>query len=383
MPNYKGFWSYVRSDDAADGGRVIRLARDIAAEFEMQTGEVIELFLDRDELQWGDDWKDEVDIALASVAFFIPVLTPRYFQSAECRRELQYFARRATELGVRDLVLPLLYVDIPGFQQNNVSDDLMLLVGGFQWENWLDLRFADPMSEPYRRGVARLVLRLVAANMQAEESAATVDVPVPENLGDEPGLIDQLANAEVALPKWSETIAAMSAEIESIGSIMREATEEAQRLDRAGKGFAGRSYVANKTARQLAEPAKSLVRLGSTFAAQMYDIDGGFRALIQAAPNIVRANPEELNSTCEFLAAIRGAAAATETGLIEIEGMIRQASLMEGMSRDLRAPLRKMKKGLTKMLEARAVAREWVRLIDATGLDCPPPDQDAAARDQV
>jgi len=44
----KGFWSYVHADDAADGGRVSLLARDVAAQFEMLTGEKIDLFLDRD-----------------------------------------------------------------------------------------------------------------------------------------------------------------------------------------------------------------------------------------------------------------------------------------------------------------------------------------------
>lgn len=49
-----GFWSYVHADDEADAGRVAQLARDVVAQFEMLTGEPIELFLDRDALAWGD-----------------------------------------------------------------------------------------------------------------------------------------------------------------------------------------------------------------------------------------------------------------------------------------------------------------------------------------
>jgi hypothetical protein len=41
----KGFWSYVHADDDADGGRVSRLAHDVAAQFEMLTGENIDLLL--------------------------------------------------------------------------------------------------------------------------------------------------------------------------------------------------------------------------------------------------------------------------------------------------------------------------------------------------
>ena len=72
-------------------------------------------FLDKDAIKWGDEWKNKIDSSLASVAFFIPVLTPRYFMSPECRSELQYFARRATSLGLKELVLPLLYLDVPDF----------------------------------------------------------------------------------------------------------------------------------------------------------------------------------------------------------------------------------------------------------------------------
>src|SRR6266511_2403370 len=111
--NARAFWSYAHRDDEAENGRIAGLARDVVAQYEMITGEMIELFLDTDSLEWGDEWRPKVDASLSSVAFFIPVLTPRYFQSVECRRELNFFARQATRLGVRELVMPILYVDVP------------------------------------------------------------------------------------------------------------------------------------------------------------------------------------------------------------------------------------------------------------------------------
>src|SRR3954452_5800638 len=121
MANLEGFWSYVHADDEADQGRVAQLARDVVDQFKMLTGDEIDLFLDQDALEWGDRWKDKIDDSLASVAFFIPVITPRYFRSAECRRELQFFARRARELGVSELVLPLLYVDFPALHEQDAG----------------------------------------------------------------------------------------------------------------------------------------------------------------------------------------------------------------------------------------------------------------------
>ncbi len=151
MANLQGFWSYVHADDQAEAERISRLARDVAGQFEMLTGESLALFLDRDAVKWGEDWRDKIDSSLASVAFFIPVMTPRYFMSPECRRELQFFARRATNLGIKELVLPLLYVDVPALHDETATDDLIALVRTFQWEDWRELRFAELTDEGYRR----------------------------------------------------------------------------------------------------------------------------------------------------------------------------------------------------------------------------------------
>ena len=38
MADSQGFWSCVHADDEAEGGRIVRLARDVAAQFRMMTG---------------------------------------------------------------------------------------------------------------------------------------------------------------------------------------------------------------------------------------------------------------------------------------------------------------------------------------------------------
>ena len=164
MTTLEGFFSYVHADDEAEGERITRLARDVSAQFEMLTGEPLSLFLDKDAIEWGEKWREKIDSTLASVAFFIPILTPRYFLRAECRRELQFFARRATQLGVKDLVLPLHYVNVPALSDEGSDDDLIQLIRGFQWEDWRELRFADVATETYRnelRDWRRVSLKLI------------------------------------------------------------------------------------------------------------------------------------------------------------------------------------------------------------------------------
>jgi len=69
IANSQGSWSYAHADDQAEGERISRLARDVAAQFEMLTGEPLTLFLDRDAIKWGEEWRDKIDSSLSSVAF--------------------------------------------------------------------------------------------------------------------------------------------------------------------------------------------------------------------------------------------------------------------------------------------------------------------------
>ena len=374
MAKSQGFWSYVHDDDQADGGRIIRLAKDVVAQVEMLTGEPLALFLDKDAISWGDGWRNKIDASLASVAFFIPVMTPRYFMSPECRGELQFFARKATQLGIKELVLPLLYVDVPSLHDDDPADELIALVRTFQWEDWTDLRFVDLSGEGYRRGVARLASRLVAANRNIEIGAiapvAEVDGSERALVDDEPGLIDLLATAEEALPKLSETMEAITQDVEQVGKLMGETVRETDLADKQGKGFGFRLLLVRKLARRLSQPADHLWSLGSQFASQLHEVDEGIRIIIQRAAVEALQDPDSKAEACEFFSSVRFVADSAREGLSSVQDMINSIGPLEEMSRDLRPVLRRLRQGLTAMMEAREVSEEWVRLIDASDLEC-------------
>jgi len=374
MASFKGFFSYVHADDQTEGGRLTRLARDVAAQFQMLTGEEITLFLDKDALEWGENWREAIDSNLASLAFFIPVMSPRYFMSPECRRELQTFARRATDLGIKELILPLYYVDVPEIHNEATADDLIALVRTFQWEDWRDLRFVETMSEGYRRGIARLATRLVEANKRAEETNLAI---VPEkagvaekNIDEVPGFIDRLASAEETLEKWPKTLEAMTQDMQLIGQIMQGGTDNIQRASSQGKGFSARLIVARQVATQLNEPTEHIRSLSNEFATQIHDVDEGFRTIIERAPTEIAENPDALENFCAFFEAVRNLAASTRYALESSQTMINSIEPLEKMSRDMRPVLRRLRQGLTILVESMEVSNEWVRLIDSSGIPC-------------
>lgn len=368
----QGFWSYVHADDEAESGRIVQLAHDVVAQFRMLTGD-IDLFLDRDRLEWGDDWRPKVDSSLASVAFFIPVITPRYFKSPECRRELNFFARQAERLGIKELVMPILYVDVPGLTDDPPEDELMTLIKRFQWEPWTELRFASRDDPSYRRAVAKMASRLAAANALAERTDATdIAISVVEDVEEAggPGLLDRMARAETAMPEWTQTITSIGEEIERIGQLMQQATSEMQHGNSQGKGLASRLTVLRRVARELSEPADNIKSFGHEFTSQLHDVDEGIQVMIRLAADESQAEPESIAQICEFFASVRQMVESSEAGLGSLQGMIDAIAPIENMSRDLRAPLRKLRDGLTLMTEGREVMHGWVRQIEESPIQC-------------
>ena len=371
----QGFWSYVHNDDKAEGERITRLAKDVVEQFEMLTGEKISLFRDKDEINWGDNWRSKIDKSLSSVAFFIAVMTPRYFMSPECRRELQFFARRATDLGIKELVLPLHYVDVPLLRDDNPSDDLVSLAGTFQWEDWRDLRFEEASSAAYRKGVARLAARLVEANRRAEEvdvasKAQEIEEVIEEALDDSPGIIDRLAKTEETIPEWQETLEAISREINLIGQVMQEAAADINQGNAQGQGFASRLVVARRLARGLKEPTDRTSALGNKFVSQLHDVDEGVRIIIENAPSEIEQDLNSKEPLCSFFVAVHNVSAASRKALESVQGMVDAIVRVENMSRDLRPVLRQLRQGLTVMVEAREITEEWVSLIDKSKVAC-------------
>jgi hypothetical protein len=376
MRESQAFWSYVHSDDLAEGGRIARLAKDVVAQVEMLTGEPLTIFLDSDAIKWGEAWREKIDESLANVACFVPVLTPRYFMSAECRRELQVFARAATRLGFRELVLPLLYADVPGLDGTGPPDDLVDLIRGFQWEDWREQRFADCASGDYRRGVARLAKRIVDANRHAEIKGETVILPSPvpeeaEPRNEEPaGLLDHIAAAEESLPKVTSIAEGFGSDLALIGRLAEEASKEIDLRDKQGGTFGTRLLVFRKLANELGEPVERMWSRSGEFLAELNRVDDGFRPLIQQVASEAKDDASTRKNACEFFTTVRGMAANARGGLGSLEQMIGKIQPLESMSRDLRPVLRRLRQALTRMLEARDVTDEWVSLVDRSGVPC-------------
>jgi hypothetical protein len=373
MPARVGFWSHVHADDVAEGGRIRQLASDLREQYALISGESIDIFVDYDALAWGDNWREQIDSSLASILFFVAVITPRYSLSAECRRELQEFARGAERLGVRELVLPLVYVNVPALQEESPTDEAVALVKAYQWVDWRDLRFEDVTSGAYRRAVANLAQRLVDANQRvlAEEPPAPEDTEVTEapGPGEAPGTLDVLAVGEEALPRLAETLTAIGSEIETVGSLTQQAAADIQRGDQQNKGFAARLVISKRLAQDLSSPAERVLELANGYTTSLYDIDGAVRTIIAQVPAEVGDNPAARSGWEEFSTAVTGLTNTTNGAMASTRGLLDSLAQAESISRDFRLPLQKLRRGLTILTEGASVISEWKRLVDEAALE--------------
>jgi len=100
------FLCYTHFDDHHNQGQLTEFRKLLSAEVRAQTGEEFLIFQDRDSIEWGENWEGRIRRTINQITFLIPVITPSFFSSAECRKETLSFLARETE---RSYFAPLLY----------------------------------------------------------------------------------------------------------------------------------------------------------------------------------------------------------------------------------------------------------------------------------
>jgi hypothetical protein len=213
------FWSYAHEDDEKANGAILKLAELVSDEYSLLTGKELRLFIDTD-IKWGEEWQQRIDNALVATTFFIPIVTPRYFTREECLRELFEFTRRASALGIDDLVCPVLFVPVDDLVEGS-SDPAKAQIARAQYEDWTRLRLKGPGSPEHIEAVHGLAARLVdvadrVAKRQVAQETERSDENVQASLG------DILSEIRRVLPEWQA--------ITETDSVVREQFLAADRL---------------------------------------------------------------------------------------------------------------------------------------------------------
>lgn len=361
-----GFWSYTHRDDRLDGGRIARLSEQIANAFEIITGEPLEIFLDKKSLEWGDAWRMRLDSALTSTTFLIPIVTPKFLMSQECRREVITFAGHAASLGLDELLLPIHYVNVPQLTheaEERPADEVVELISKRQWVDWRELRLEDEDSPAYRKAVHELARRLAEILDSAPPALPVEITPLNQTEEEPPGFIEIMAEMEEALPAWHETVQQFAGIIASIGEESNWAASEIAASDTRGGGFAGRMRVADELATRLADPVEKVDALGSKYWAELAAIDPGVIGIIRrASEEDISVEDEEAART--FFKEIKELAGVTTTTTAQLQEFSNSVGGAAQGSRRLRPQFRTIQAAVQKVIDSQTIINEWSRMVD-------------------
>lgn len=152
------FMSYARKDDKNLKGGITKFREHLSTAVELLTGEEFRIYQDWKDIEWGQDWKENIDKSLDEVIFLIPIITPRFLKSMNCRDEVEHFILRETELNRTDLIFPVYFIDCPEMndQSRNASDPIVKKIKEHQFTDWRELRFTSIDSKLVRKRMAEL-----------------------------------------------------------------------------------------------------------------------------------------------------------------------------------------------------------------------------------
>jgi hypothetical protein len=141
LPELVGFFSYSREDDEAFVGRLSALRDSIYRELSAQLGRsktTFRLWQDQEAIAPGMLWESEINAAVDQAVFFIPIVTPRAANSKYCKFEFGAFLAREKELGRNDLVFPILYISVPGLENEAKwrNDPVLSTIALRQYVDW-------------------------------------------------------------------------------------------------------------------------------------------------------------------------------------------------------------------------------------------------------
>ena len=230
------------------------------------------LFIDRNDISWGDEWRRRIGTALAETTFFIPVITPLYFKRQECRNELLSFVGQAQSLGAIELVMPILYVEVPDLAEDN-PDEACALVSKMQYADWRKLRLCAEDSAEYRQGVNSLARRLAEISRQYEQS--DIQQIDDDSDADEEGILDLIGSIEQKIPGWKEMVDNCDTATGQFEAISAPYIDRLKRLEKQGQqGKSGAMLTALRGLSSDTEPIlQRLIQYSKDLLAASIDLD--------------------------------------------------------------------------------------------------------------
>lgn len=357
--DFDAFWSYAHVDDERQGGAIRQLATRLRDEVGLLTGDELNIFVDRKDLQWGEVWREKIDSAIGDVPFLIAIVTPSFIKSAECRREVLTFVGQAASRGQERLLLPIVYTKMPDLKEDS-DDELVALLARLQWESWADLRLEDPNGPKFMQALNRLAERIQDLRLQAEAARDEDELTSEPEKGE--SLEEVVQEIDSRLYEWLDAVEGDQVKAAEWTTICEARLGKIPRLRRmrANPGAILSVYV--RMGRDLQPIARQRLAWAKSYARITIELDPFVRAairLVERLPQFVSLLAPLREGVREAMIAISGHKGKM-VSYFPIQDLKEYSSHLEAAS-DL------YDQSLSFVDEGNAVVRQWETLL--SGLD--------------
>jgi hypothetical protein len=361
QPPVRCFISYRRDDDLAFGGVVDRLKKDLTGRFEAITGRRIEVFVDRDDIGWGEEWRERIYDSIKFATFFIPVLTARYFDSQSCREEFLAFYNNARELGVTELITPLVLAGMEKLQAAEDSEPAALAMK-LQCMIIADDYLEGFDSAAWNKKVNLMVKSLDSSLTRAESSLAAgevrlgLELPKPAaslSNGDDDSSLDGVELLEV-----QSRVDGLNLRLpDTLGRFQQFTELLMSTLDEEffSKNEAQKKVIALNLAKEISKPAEDFREAAAALQSETSELDAQLRMIIKEFASMSSVEGRSMLDSLiggiqlDGIETVRG-------GMAKVSDMFKMASMMNV---NLRRAIQPAQKGVRSLNATLDIIDQW------------------------
>ena len=368
LPRPSVFLSYVHADDDYHDGMLVAFARAVKEACDYK-GVPIELIVDKDALQWGDDWSERLQQEVERTTFLLAMVTNRYVASQACREEFIQFRTKTQAAGYNGLLT--LLVDAPNWDRMDLRTDptARLIRDTINQHQWLepetpfeDLEPGGRRFKQVARKVADELIRRIdrrEADSAPADTAASADSAAsggPSGAGDEgedeeqaPGLIELTHTIE------SERLPALERRANAFGEAMDAFTAVTRReFALIPQGSAPTSTQIKRIAKGLEPRRRALEEATSSLSDAWRGLDADIAAMVRA---VDAAGVAEFSA--ELRSSLTGLSASLE--MPDIDEAAARIKALAALSRELRPVAKTMTGVLAAANAIRTASAAWAQ----------------------
>jgi CheY-like chemotaxis protein len=163
-----GFLSYTRTDDQFFGGYITAFRAALEAGVQVVTGDrSFRLFQDVEGIVIGEQWQKKLAEVIGRASFFLPMLTPLFLSSPNCREEIELFIAREGALGRDDMILPIYLVNSPLLEkaEERERDPVAREIARRERYDWRENGWL-PLEQPAARKAVLTLARAIATALE-------------------------------------------------------------------------------------------------------------------------------------------------------------------------------------------------------------------------